>query len=99
MHQRRADVGDIDARSDMGPGIAEGELAMVHFIINWQTRWLVRSIDTDQPKVTLLAMTTGLLSAVEPGSHSWVQVIIKRFIQGRMDYLTQCTPDLRHDMS
>lgn len=39
LYQRRPDVGDINVRSDMGPSIGEGELAVMYFI-NWHVEAL-----------------------------------------------------------
>ena len=61
LHQRRVDVEGSHQRSDKGPGIGEGELAVVHYMIHWQkhcaqkpTKWLVTSTDTDQIMIILL---------------------------------------------
>lgn len=48
--------------------------------------WFVTS-DSDQLVVILLAMATGVLSAVDTSSYSWVQATIKRITQGRTDDL------------
>lgn len=94
LHQSRAGVGDVDACGVTGPYIREGELAVVHFIIDWrkhcplkEARWLVTPTGTDQLILILLAMAPGVLPAVVTSSDSWVQVTIKCIIRGRLDYL------------
>lgn len=90
LHQGRADIGGVDPRSDTGLDIGPGEPAVVHFIINWRklcalklATWLVASTNIDQLIVILLAMATGVLSAVTRAVVSRVKVTIKCVIQGR----------------
>jgi len=94
LHQRIRDFGGVKPRSEMGPGIGEGELAAVHFIVNWRKhcalkpeKWLVTSSDTDELMVILLAMATGAIAAEDTSSDSQVKVTIKRVINGETDYL------------
>lgn len=78
----------------MGPGIGDGELTVVHFIINRHShcalkpaKRLVTSSDTDQPILTPLAMATGRIAAVDTSSDSQVKLTINRMIHAETDYL------------
>ncbi|CAM9984813.1 unnamed protein product, partial [Sphacelaria rigidula] len=82
---------DRSIHSAVGPGIGEGEMSAVHFIIHSGTlfqkhlkKWLMTSTDTDQWILVLLAMSCG---HIEPQGSNAVQVTVKRIVNEGPRYI------------
>ena len=87
-------VQDPRILKDLYPGIGEGEMSTVHFIVHHRRyykggsmklrKWLVTSVDTDQWMIILLAMGTGKI--VAEGSDA-VNVTVARHVRSTVEYL------------
>ncbi|CAM9320725.1 unnamed protein product [Sphacelaria rigidula] len=82
---------DRSIHSAPGPGIGEGEMSTVHFIIHSGTlfgkslkKWLVTSSDTDQWIIVLLAMSSG---CIKPHGAGAALVTVKRIVNGGPQYI------------
>ena len=81
-------VQDPGILKDLHPGIGEGEMSTVHFIVHHHRycksgsmklrNWLVTSVDTDQWMIIMLAMGTGKI--VAEGSDA-VNVTVARHVR------------------
>ncbi|CAN0105118.1 unnamed protein product [Sphacelaria rigidula] len=82
---------DTSIHSTPGPGIGEGEMSTVHFIIHSGRlfgkslkKWLVTSIDIDQWIIVLLAMSSGF---IKPHGSGAVLVTVNRIVKGGPQYI------------
>ena len=87
-------VQDPEVLKDLYPGIGEGEMSSVHFIVHYRRyckgssgdlrNWLVTSVDTDQWMVILLAMGTGKI--LSEGQDA-VNVTVARYVRSTVEYI------------
>ena len=87
-------VQDPGVLNDIYPGIGEGGMSTVHFIVRHRCyrkggsmklrNWLVTSVDTDQWMINLLTMGTGKTVAEGPDA---VNVTVARQVRSTVEYL------------